>query len=63
MEHWLRPTAAMSMCEVCDDLQKKIDQYSRALEQPLDALTQKRLSQAVQEFQQLKVGMHKDGAK
>jgi hypothetical protein len=47
-----------AMCEQCEILQKKIDQYSRILLHRFDPLTEERLKAALAEMEKRKAELH-----
>ena len=46
------------MCEKCDDIQKKIDQYRRVLADQFDRLTQDRTKAGLAELEKRLAEMH-----
>jgi hypothetical protein len=46
------------MCELCDELDRKIGQYQRFLSEPIDTLTKERISAGMEELSQQRALMH-----
>jgi hypothetical protein len=46
------------MCNQCIELQRKIDQFGRALSQPLDPVTEERISAGLAELKKRKSEKH-----
>jgi hypothetical protein len=46
------------MCEQCDDLQRRIDQFRRAVSNNYDALTTERLKAGLSEMEARKIALH-----
>jgi hypothetical protein len=48
-----------TMCEKCDDLDKKISRYAEFLRQGLDPVTSERIKEAIKEMQKHKTALHR----
>jgi ribosomal protein S27AE len=49
------------MCDICDELDRKIAQHRRFLAEPLDALTKERVSEGLKKFSEQRASMHVSG--
>jgi hypothetical protein len=47
------------MCDQCIELQRKIDQFSRFIKEPLDPLTVERITAALSGLERQKIEMHR----
>jgi hypothetical protein len=46
------------MCEICDELDRKIGQYRRFVAEPIDTLTKDRLRAGMEELKMQRASMH-----
>jgi hypothetical protein len=46
------------MCDVCDDLDRKIAQHRRFLAEPIDKLTREYVSEGLEELTKRRASMH-----
>jgi hypothetical protein len=56
----LPPYSGEPMCNKCNELQRRIDQFSRFIKQPLDPLTVERMTTSRSDLEREKSEMHCD---